>query len=277
MTVPAIPQMVTQCNSAMTQQQQPTVIFAAAPPGHHPMSIPVIAGFPHTATMQVHSAAHSGMHHGHPTSSPLLGHTQAIHIHHHPSQAVSPHPHVPVQNVQGFPPTLPPPHTQSTSSKDLVTARGPINHQQEFHDPAIMSVSKLPPPTPQRQDATPNPLTANMMQTNSRQFELHRQSPRPPIPPNSKVKSVQDLEREMMRGPFSNLANNSGQNVNKNQYSRSQGQLQNRGPYSGNNVTRSIQPGFRSQIIQVCVIRSTRGGRGVFGWIHPFPLLVINL
>ena len=49
MNMPANP-IGTQCNTALTQQQQRTVIFAAAPPGHQ-MSMPVIGGFPPAPNM----------------------------------------------------------------------------------------------------------------------------------------------------------------------------------------------------------------------------------
>ena len=243
--------MATQSNSVLSQQQQPTVIFAAAPPGHH-MSIPVMAGFPPAPTMQVHSAVPPSMlamHHGHQTLPPPLGHTQAIHIHHHPGQSLTP-PHLQGPNVQGFPPSVPPPQAPPISS-NTVHVRGPI-HQQEFNDPAIMSVSKLPPPRPglQQQSLHVNSLPTNIMQMNPRQIETsHQHGRKPSIPANSNVKSVQDLEREMMGGSAVSRANNNttqqAQTNKTQQQNRLQGQLQHRGAYN-NNVTRQMQTGFRN-------------------------------
>ena len=249
MTMPVTP-MATQCNSAVTQH--PTVIFAAAPPGH-PMSIPVITGFPPAPTMQVHSTATPSvlaMHHGPQPVPPPLGHAQAIHIHHHPGQSLPP-PNLQGPTVQGFPPSLPPPQAPSISSNN-VHNRGPIYQQQEFNDPAIMSVSKLPPPRPslQQRGVQTNPLSTNIMQMNPRGIETsHQHGPKPSIPASSNVKSVQDLERELMGGSVVNRANNTytNQQANKTyQHIRSQGQLQQRGAYNSNHVTRQMQSGFRN-------------------------------
>ena len=244
MAMPVNP-MATQCNSAHTQQ--PTIIFASAPPGH-PMSMPVMAGFPPAPNMQVHSAVNPsmlGVHHGHQTHPPPLGHTQAIHIHHHPGQSLPPHLQRP--NIHGFPP-IPYSQTQPISS-DNTHIRGPINQQQEFNDPAIMSVSKLPPPRSNvhQQGAHTNSLTTNMMQMNPKRTDIsHQHESKPCIPANSNVKSVQDLERELMGGPVVNHSfNNSIRQANKtSQQNKPQGQMVHRGGY--NSAPRYSQSGFRN-------------------------------
>jgi len=247
MAMPGNP-MGTQSNTILSQQ--PTVIFAVAPPGHQ-MPIPSMTGFPTAPTMQIHSGVAPpvlAMHPGHQTFPPPLGHAQAIHIHNHPGQSQTLPSHLQGPNIHGFPPSIPPP--QSSISSNIQQGRASVHTQQEFNDPAIMSVSKLPPPRPnlQQQGLHGNSLPTNIMDMNSRLNDApHQHGANPTIPMSSNVKSVQDLEREMMEGPYARNANNSTQQANRfQQHNRNQGHLQYKVPFNGNNATRQMQPGFRN-------------------------------
>ena len=75
----------------------------------------------------------------------------------------------------------------------------------------------------------------------------HQPGIKPTIPINSNVKSVQDIEREMMGGPNTRNINNSVPQPNRlQQQNRMQGQLQHRMSYNGNNGYRQMQSGMRN-------------------------------
>lgn len=234
----------TQGNTALTQQQ-PTVIFAAAPPGHQ-MPMPVIAGFPPAPNMQMHSGVAPpvlSLHPGHQAFPPQLSHGQAIHLHNHAGQSLPP-PHLQGQNLHGFPPSMPPPHSSNLNS------RAPVPSRQEFNDPAIMSVSKLPPPRPplQQPGLPANSLPTNIMQMNSKLTEASQQhGPRPIIPVSSNVKSLQELEREMMGGFSGKKVNIGSAQANKiYQPNRPQGPLPHRMGYNNNYGHRQMHMGIRN-------------------------------
>lgn len=242
-----------QGTAVLSQQQQPTVIFAAAPPVHQ-VPHPVLTGFPPAPSMQAHSGVAPpvlAMHPGHQPFPPPLGQAQAIHIHNHPGQSQPLPPPLLGQNIQGFPPSIAP---QQSIGSNVQQGRSSLHSQQEFNDPAIMSVSKLPPPRPNlQQHGHGNLLSTNIVDINSRPKDMsHQRGPNPIIPISSNVKSVQDLEREMMGGSYPRKANIATQQTNKfHQHNRNQGHLPHNLPLNGNN-TRQMQPGFRNgQGIQV--------------------------
>ena len=112
-----------------------------------------------------------------------------------------------------------------------------------------MSVSKLPPPRPHLQQPGPpaNSLPTNIMQMSSNLTEAsHHHGPRPIIPMTSNVKSVQELEREMMGGSCGKKANNSSQVTKNYQPNRPQAQLQHKMGYNNNYGHKQMHMGIRN-------------------------------
>ena len=240
-------QMAIPTNPMGTQQQQHSTVIFAAPSQGHQMPIPLIAGFPPAPNMQMNSGVPPpvlAMHQGNQAFPPLV-HTQAIHIHNHTGQPLPAPP-----QMHRFPPSIPPPQTTAGTSN----LQGISTHhsQQEFNDPAIMSVSKLPPPRPPlRQDHVhTNTLPTNIMDVNQRLGDSsHQPGIKPTIPINSNVKSLQDIEREMMGGLSAKKAPNPlQQHSGLNQYNRSQGPMHNRPLYNSNQVPRQANIGMRNNL-----------------------------
>jgi len=208
-------------------------INEAAPPGHQ-MAMPVIAGFPPAPNLQLHSGVPQpvlALPPGHQAYPHALAHAQAIHIHNHQG-----HPYHPQASQQGpnlhlLPSPVHPPHSMAMSNNN--TSAAPANNQQEFTGPAIMSVSKIPPPRATAlQNGSDNSFPTNIMQINSKGSDVpHHHGNKPTIPSSSNVKSVQDLEREMMAGP-PKKPQNLQQPINApNQHNRPQGHMYNRPGY----------------------------------------------
>ena len=258
-------QMAIPTNPMGTQQQQHSTVIFAAPSQGHQMPIPLIAGFPPAPNMQMNSGVPPpvlAMHQGNQAFPPLV-HTQAIHIHNHTGQPLPAPP-----QMHRFPPSIPPPQTTAGTSN----LQGISTHhsQQEFNDPAIMSVSKLPPPRPPlRQDQVhANALPTNIMDVNQRLGDSsHQPGIKPTIPMNSNVKSVQDIEREMMGGPNARNINNSVPQPNRlQQQNRMQGQLQHRMSYNGNNGYRQMQSGMRNNQNNQVRLNKNKKMAGDFGF-----------
>ena len=88
------------------------------------------------------------------------------------------------------------------------------------------------------------------MQINSNSANIsHPRGHKLIIPTSSNVKSVQDIEREMMAEPSAkNPHHTLQQNIGLNQYDRSQGQMHNRPGYNANHVPRQAHMGMRNNL-----------------------------
>ena len=248
-------------------QQPSTVIFAAAPPGHQ-MAMPVIAGFPPAPNLQLHSGVPQpvlALPPGHQAYPHALAHAQAIHIHNHQGHPYHPQASQQGPNIHLLHSPVHPTHSMAMSNNNTSTA--PANNQQEFTDPAIMSVSKIPPPRASaHQNGTDNSFPTNIMQINSKGSDVpYHHGHKPTIPSTSNVKSVQDLEREMMAGP-PKKPQNLQQPINApNQHNRPQGYMYNRPGYNtqlprqGHHGMRNNQPHqVRIMMLNYCSMLQSR-------------------
>ena len=230
--------------SGLTQQPS-TVIFAAAPPGHQ-MAVPVIAGFPPAPNLQLHSGIPQpvlALPPGHQAYPHALAHAHAIHIHNHPGHPYNPQTTQQGSNVHVLQSPVHPATSMAMSSNNF--SKEPAATQQEFTDPAIMSVSKIPPPRASaQQNGSDNSFPTNIMQMNTKVSDVSHHGQKPTIPASSNVKSVQDLEREMMAGPTSKKPHNAQQNNVPNQHNR-QGQMYNRPGYNTQQLPRQNHHGMR--------------------------------
>ena len=240
-------QMAMASNPGGQTQQSSTVIFAAAPPGHQ-VAVPVIAGFPPAPNLQLHSGVPQpvmALPPGHQPYPHPLAQAQGIHIHNHQGHSFLPNPNQQGSNIHVLQSAVHPhqicmPNNQSNAQ---------ANFQQEFTDPAIMSVSKIPPPrASNQQNGSNSSFPTNIMQMNSKVVDTtHSNVHKPIIPASSNVKSVQDLEREMMAGPtVKKTHNNQQQNNVLNQQHRPHGQIHNRPGYNANQLPRQNHIGMRN-------------------------------
>ena len=217
----------------------------------HQVAVPVIAGFPPAPNLQLHSGVPQpvlAMTPGQQSYPHPLGNGQAIHIHNHPGHSYLPQRTQHGSNIHLHQSSVPPPQTTAISNTNLQTQ---ANSQQEFTDPAIMSVSKIPPPRSSlQQNGSENSFPTNIMQINSNSADVsHQHRHKPIIPTSSNVKSVQDIEREMMTEQCAKNAHHTlQQNIGLNQYNRSQGQMHNRPGYNANHVPRQAHMGMRNNL-----------------------------
>ena len=230
--------------------QPSTIIFAAAPPGHQ-VAVPVLAGFPPAPNLQLHSGVPQpvlAMPPGPQTYPHPLGNGQAVHIHNHPGHAYLPQSNQQGSNIHVLQSSVPPPQTTAISNTSSKTQ---TNSQQEFTDPAIMSVSTIPPPRASlQQNGSENSFPPNIVQMNAKSADVsHQHGHKPIIPTSCNVKSVQDIEREMMGGLSAKKAPNPlQQHSGLNQYNRSQGPMHNRPVYNSNQVPRQANIGMRNNL-----------------------------